>query len=116
MSGNILQKHDTFIKLMADTRSVIKWNTIISGTVKGTPMTKGELVKMVERNAQDYRRFAIESLLNNNHMNNLKVGEVISQTHIDAILVDFVNYVARFQGLDLGFYVKDLLDETTFNA
>lgn len=74
-------------------------------------MTKREYMDMIERGAVQYVKDAKESVLRNTHMNELDGTENIPQKVIDAILVDFINALGLYQGLDEGYYVKDLYDE-----
>lgn len=72
-------------------------------------MTKQELLDMLVKNAKQYRSAGVlESLQRNNHMNQYE-GEKVSGQTVDAILVDFINYVAMQQGVDLGLYTVDLV-------
>ena len=65
-------------------------------------MTKGELLKMMEKIAVEYcNRDVLASLKRNSHMNEYK-GEVITQDTIEALIVDFVNYVGNYQGINYG--------------
>ncbi len=71
-------------------------------------MTKGELCNLLIREVKEYKKNSVlKSLTRNSHMNEYD-GEEIKEESIDAILVDFINYVAYNQGLDLGLYTKDL--------
>lgn len=82
----------------------------IRNTLK--PMTKGELLKMLENCAKDYRKKCVDSIIRNKHMNDLSMDEETpSQEMIDAILVDFINYVGLFQGLDYGLYTHYLKED-----
>lgn len=73
-------------------------------------MTGLEFVKLVEKLAVRYRKEGVlESIKRNHHMNRYS-GEVVSQETIDAILVDFVNFVASAQCIDYGMYTADLPD------
>lgn len=74
-------------------------------------MLKGDLMQMLITNAKAYRPLAGESVVRNSHMNELSKDEVIPQRHIDAILVDFINYVGFRQGMDLGLYTENLGSE-----
>lgn len=73
-------------------------------------MTRGELCRMLEEVAKQYRKDANASLKRNRHMHQYR-GARLSQVCIDAILVDFINAVGCFQGLDLGLDSKDLKKE-----
>lgn len=65
-------------------------------------MTRGELVKYLEQVARDYRTDALLSINRNSHMNELNGVSYLSQQQVDAVLVDFINFVAACQGIDLG--------------
>jgi len=74
-------------------------------------MTKRELCSLLIREAREYKKIdVLKSIKRNNHMNEYD-GEEIKETTIDAILVDFINYVACSQCIDLGLYTKDLKGE-----
>lgn len=73
-------------------------------------MRKGKLLMMLERHINEYRLDANNSLRRNSHMNEsvMESKEDVPQQVIDALLVDFVNYVGAQQGLDYGLYTKYL--------
>ena len=73
-------------------------------------MTIGELCKLLETDAKRYRLTAKQSIQRNHHMNTCRYP-IASQNFIDALLVDFINFIAQRQGLDLGLYTKDLREE-----
>jgi hypothetical protein len=66
-------------------------------------MTRKELFKLLESFAIDYRKIAIDSIRRNRHMNEVTL-EDIQQTVVDALLVDFINYIASENCCDLGLY------------
>ena len=70
-------------------------------------------MSLLERNLRGYRLSANDSLRRNEPMNDyvLKGKKDIPQEIIDALLVDFVNYVGTWQGLDYGLYVQHLKEE-----
>ena len=70
-------------------------------------MTKIELLNTLRKNAGEYRLQANKSIKRNNHMNNATSAE-IHQDDIDALLTDFINYVAMKQCVDYGMYTSDL--------
>jgi len=70
-------------------------------------MTKKELLQMLCDYAKSYCPGAAMSIARNNHMNEYQ-GEDVPQILVDALIVDFVNFVAGEQCMDLGFYTKDL--------
>lgn len=74
-------------------------------------MTNGELFNMLEVYAAEYAPKAIESITRNCHMNNYR-GEQVSRNTIDALIVDFINFIAYKKGGDLGLYTKDLYSNT----
>ena len=72
-------------------------------------MNKKELLTMLEYRAREYKAECSDSILRNNHMNSLTLcSKMPSQRVIDAILVDFINYVGASQGLDYRLYTKHL--------
>jgi len=70
-------------------------------------MTRGELIKFVVACAKLYVDDAKASIKRNTHMN-FYDNEPVAQSTIDALIVDFVNFIATKQGLDWGLYTKDL--------
>lgn len=71
-------------------------------------MTKIDLLKMLEKNAQEYRNDK-GSLSRNVHMHDLDISELPIQKQIDAVLIDFINFVGVKQGIDYGLYMRDFL-------
>ncbi len=65
------------------------------------------LVKTVEY-AKEYSKDAKESLARNSHMNDINKDEEVDQRHIDAVLVDFINFIAGKHHIDYGMYTIDL--------
>lgn len=70
-------------------------------------MTRKELLDYLVSCARVYHKGAMKSIIRNNHMNEV-TGNPIDQRDIDALLVDFINFIGSNQGLDLGLYTKDL--------
>lgn len=58
--------------------------------------------------AKEYRIGARESIYRNKHMNNVDHVAEVEPYVVDAVLVDFINFIAMKQGMDLGLYTKDL--------
>jgi len=73
-------------------------------------MTKKELMDLLVGYAEEYIPTAAYSLLRNSHMSDYK-GEVVPYSVVEALIVDFVNYVGYRQGIDLGLYTSDLRKE-----
>jgi len=67
-----------------------------------------ELLELLTTHATNYREIAKQSVMRNAHMNNLTFDDTIQQPHVDAILTDFINYVAANMGVDYGLYTEDL--------
>ena len=67
-----------------------------------------EMLELIKGYADEYREEAQQSLERNNHMSETETGEIVQQRHIDAVLVDFINYIAYKHGIDYGLYTKDL--------
>lgn len=71
-------------------------------------MTKIELLEYLERIAKEYRLGCAASVARNQHMNETKGECDVDQKTVDAILVDFINYIGVDQNVDYGLYSKDL--------
>jgi hypothetical protein len=67
-----------------------------------------EMLEITKGYADKYRKEAQQSLERNNHMNEIEGGEMVQQRHIDAVLVDFINYIGVKHGIDYALYTKDL--------
>jgi len=76
-------------------------------------MTILDLLKLVEKYAKSYKDNGVaKSIVRNSHMNEFEGDEGdIDEKLVDAILVDFINFIARNQGVDYGMYTKDLQEE-----
>ena len=70
-------------------------------------MTRGELCIFLEKRAKKYRKLANHSIKRNTHMHDCR-QRYISQKIIDALLVDFINYIGTDQCIDYGLYTKDI--------
>jgi len=74
--------------------------------------TRGEMLDYITRCAKDYRLECKDSIIRNSHMNKLDESDFdIDQIYIDAILVDFVNYIGAEQCMDWGLYTRDLKEK-----
>jgi len=71
-------------------------------------MNKIEILTFISDHIKVYRKDAKASMFRNKHMNDLTGEEDISQDVIDAILIDFVNFIGVNQGVDYGIYTSDL--------
>ena len=67
-----------------------------------------DILTKVTDHAKEYSKDAQKSIQRNNHMNEVDEGELVQQRHIDAVLVDFINYMGTRYGIDYGMYTKDL--------
>jgi len=70
-------------------------------------MTRGELLDLLTVYAKDYHINAAETIARNDHMNNLK-GVPVHTDVIDAVLVDFINYIGVKNCIDYALYTSDL--------
>lgn len=70
-------------------------------------LTAGDLIDILIKDAQGYAPGSVASIKRNKHMNNCE-GKKIDQDVVDAVIVDYLNYIASRYGMDLGLYVKDL--------
>ena len=70
-------------------------------------MTAIELLDKMTKYATEYRKQSGESLKRNRHMNEILHDEDVDQRYIDAVLVDFINYVGVRHCVDYALYTKD---------
>lgn len=73
------------------------------------PLTSLDIINSIKSDAVHYREDAIKSLQRNKHMNEIK--KPVKQEIIDAVLVDFINFVASKYCMDYGLYTKDLISK-----
>ena len=73
-------------------------------------MTIGEVLSALTEDAKIYREDAYESIIRNSHMNDTD-GLEVKPEFIDAILVDFINFIGARRGVDYALYTKDLKKE-----
>ena len=71
-------------------------------------MKKIELLELITKYAKDYVDGADGSVKRNQHMNNFDINEYIRQDLIDALIVDYINFIGMEQGVDYGLYTEDL--------
>jgi len=71
-------------------------------------MTVIEELQLLTKYAKRYRKDAQKSLERNNHMNDIQEGELVQQRIIDAILVDYINFVGVQNCCDYAMCVSDL--------
>lgn len=60
------------------------------------------LLALLTRWASEYAPHARASIVKSRHMNRLGETVTVTQDEVDAILADFINHVARHQGVDYG--------------
>lgn len=74
-------------------------------------MTKGQLVEMLLKTAQEYAADAVADLKRNEHMHKFR-GTPDNQL-VDAVIVGLVNrFAGQRCGMDLALYTQDLHYET----
>ena len=74
-------------------------------------MTKIDFIKTVQNDAVEYIMYGpLASMARNKHMNNYQDEQVSYETLL-ALFTDFINYVARQQGVDYGLYTSDMENE-----
>lgn len=75
-------------------------------------MNKAEFIDYLVKKAKEYAPKAVESINTNRHMNDVSQMDFnFHQTYTDATIVDFINYIGRQQGMDVGLYTSDLKEE-----
>lgn len=79
-------------------------------------MTRGELLNYLTEEAKRYRNDALSSIQRNEHMHRLSPKDIAKlhknperlQRFMDALLVDFINYIGTGQSLDYGLHTKHI--------
>lgn len=71
-------------------------------------MKATEIIEQIKKHADKYSEDAKASLVRNNHMNDIENNEEIEQRVIDAVLVDFINFIGIRYGIDYALYTSDL--------
>jgi hypothetical protein len=71
-------------------------------------LTTGEVLQLLTNFAKDYAPIGAESIKRNVHMNEVTDQSTISQKVLDAVLVDFINYIGSQYCVDYGLYTSDL--------
>lgn len=74
-------------------------------------MTKIELLELLKNHIVDYREKAVDHINRNRHMNALGGMCNLSQEEVDALLIDFLNFVGMKMGVDYAMYTMDLPHE-----
>lgn len=72
-----------------------------------------QFLELVTNNAKRYAPGCKESLIRNGHMNRVVKEDVdnLDDEMVEAILVDFINFIGRNQGVDYALYTRDLKKE-----
>ena len=65
------------------------------------------LEKLVEY-SKKYRTDASETIKRNSHMNDINENDVIDQRIVDAVLVDYINFIGHCHGIDYALYSDDI--------
>jgi hypothetical protein len=71
-------------------------------------MTATEMLKITTKLAKEYANQGDESVIRNRHMNQLGPDESIDQRVIEALVVDFINFIGIKHGIDYCLYTSDL--------
>lgn len=73
-------------------------------------MTKLQLLNMLTEDLKEYRKLGItDSVIRNCNMNGY-FDNFTEETALEAVLIDFINFVGARQGIDYGLY-KHYLDK-----
>lgn len=71
------------------------------------PMNTGNFLAICKNYAREYRTLANDSIRRNRHMNHATENP-IPQNDIDAMLVDFINFMGVRNGVDYALYTSDI--------
>jgi len=73
-------------------------------------MTVGEFLKALSNYAKEYRKEACVSIVRNRHMNKLCENHKVDKDVVEAVIVDFINYIGVCNCVDYAMYTSDLSD------
>jgi len=99
---------ETAAKASAKRDLVYAVNTTNTPEPELRKLTSGELLILLTNFAKDYAKKGVESIKRNNHMNGIPKTETVSQKMVDAVLVDFINYIGVRNCVDYGLNTMDL--------
>lgn len=83
----------------------------MANQIRRLPVSSGEVLNALSNYAKSYHNdkdFGVESVLRNKHMNDLTGKENIDPKVVDAVVVDFINYIGACCGVDYAMYTSDL--------
>jgi hypothetical protein len=66
-----------------------------------------EFLELVTKYAKEYVKGGVSSVHRNFHMNNIK-DESLTQDQLEAVIVDFINYMGVKNCIDYAMYTSDL--------
>ena len=69
-----------------------------------------EMLELLTKRAKEYVKDEV-SVARNSHMNELEPDVRIDRKVLEAVVVDFINFVGRKNGVDYALYAKDLHEE-----
>jgi hypothetical protein len=76
-----------------------------------------DVLESLKNYAIEYKKSGIiKSLIRNSHMNEVSKDIKITNKEVDAVIVDFINYIAMMHGVDYALYTKDLTNEKKMSA
>jgi hypothetical protein len=67
-----------------------------------------EILEALTNYAKVYIKGAAQSVIRNNHMNQLGENDAITQEQIEAVVVDFINFIGVSNGVDYALYTRDI--------
>lgn len=71
-------------------------------------MRNSKLLDLLTEYAKEYHKKGTSSLERNKHMHGERFIDSVRQTTIDAVLVDYINFIATHNGIDYALYTEDL--------
>lgn len=77
-------------------------------TDKPRGISRLQFIEHITEAIEKYRLDSNSSIHRHSHMNDIEPEDYVEQRIVDAILVDFVNFIAGKMGVDYGIYTRDL--------
>lgn len=69
-----------------------------------------EYLESLAKHAKAYVKNGVKYVKQNCHMNEITPDDNITQEQMEAVVVDFINFVGARQGVDFAMYTSDLAD------
>jgi hypothetical protein len=78
------------------------------GDIKTLPVSSIDVLNFLVSYAKKYVKEGKDSVKKNRHMNELEKDDSVTQQQVEAVVVDFINYIGVKCGIDYALYTSDV--------